>query len=350
MSEEIKIPSLGESVTEATVGTFLKLSGAQVSEGDEIVELETEKVNQILYAPANGVITWSVKEGDTVQIGNVIGTVDEKGTKAAAPAPKKEEIKPKPAPQPVKEEAVSEKVVRTGRESRTKMSKVRKVIAERLVESLRTSAMLTTFNEIDMSVVMDVRKALQEKFTQKHGVKLGLTSFFLKGATEALKAFPEINSYIEGDEIVHREYIDIGVAVGGAKGGLVVPVVRDCDKKSFANLEKEIARLATSAREGKLTLAEIQGGGFTITNGGVYGSLLSTPILNPPQAGILGLHKIEKRAVVINDQIVIRPMMYVALSYDHRLIDGKEAVTFLVRLKELMENATEWSENSLLAN
>ncbi len=344
MSEEIKVPALGESVTEATISIFLKRTGDAVKEGDEIVELETEKVNQVLYAPLQGVVSWKVKEGDVVKIGDVIGSVEAgigKQPTAASVVPQK---KVEAAP-PKKEEEV---VRRTGRETRKKMSKVRKVIAARLVESLRNSAMLTTFNEVDMSAVMDSRAKFQEGFTKKHGTKLGLTSFFVKAVTEALQAFPDLNSYIEGDEIVTREYFDIGVAVGGAKGGLVVPVVRDCDKKSFPAVEKEIAILATKAREGKLTIDEIQGGGFTITNGGVYGSLLSTPILNPPQSGILGVHKIEKRAVVINDQIVIRPMMYLALSYDHRLIDGKEAVTFLVRIKELLEDASKWSEKTVV--
>ena len=361
MTNEITIPPLGESVTEATVATFLKPDGASVQEGEEIIELETEKVNQVLYAPCTGVLSWSVKEGDTVKIEDVIGKVEEKGaTKAPSsevkPPPKKET----PPPPPVKKEAPKKEspkaepeekeevvVLQRGRESRKKMSKVRKVIAQRLVESLRSSAMLTTFNEVDMSVVMEARNKFQLPFTQKYGVKLGFTSFFIVAATRALHSFPDLNSYIDGEEIVFREYCDIGVAVGGAKGGLVVPVVRDCDKKSFPEIERELSTLASKAREGKLTMDEITGGGFTITNGGVYGSLLSTPILNPPQTGILGLHKTEKRAVVMEDQIVIRPMMYLALSYDHRVIDGKEAVTFLVRLKEVMEDPNHWNEKSL---
>jgi 2-oxoglutarate dehydrogenase E2 component (dihydrolipoamide succinyltransferase) len=333
MSEEIKIPSVGESITEITVGTFIKPNGSTVSEGDEIVELETEKVNQVLYAPKGGRLEWRAKEGDVLHIGDVIGLIHE----GESGAKLEKKVEPKREASKVEEEPKEE-----SHGTRKKMSRIRKVIADRLVSALRESAMLTTFNEVDMSSVMEKRAASQEAFTKKYGTKLGITSFFVFAAAQALSSFPEINSYLEGDEIVSHTSLDIGVAVGGAKGGLVVPVIRQCETKSLADIEKEIARLAAKAREGKLTMDEIEGGGFTITNGGVYGSLLSTPILNPPQVAILGMHKIEKRAVVLQDQIVIRPMMYLALSYDHRLIDGKEAVTFLVKIKELLEDPTTW--------
>lgn len=352
---EIVVPPLGESLTQATLGTVIKGEGAFVRENEEIVELETEKVNQPLYAPREGIVHWVVQQGDTVSVGDVIAYVEESvAPQEEAPVvveapPKKEMVPPTPskkeAPPPAERPVVPQKEapppaerVAFQRERRIKMTRVRKLIATRLVDSLRNAAVLTTFNEVDMSAIMDLRARHKEDFMEKYNVKLGLMSFFVKAVVDALKAQPIFNSYIDGDEIVHREYYDIGVAVGGAKGGLLVPVLHNCDQKSYADIEKEIAKLASKARDGTLTISEIEGGGFTITNGGIYGSLLSTPLLNPPQCGILGMHKIDKRAVVENDTIVIRPMMYLALSYDHRLADGKEAVTFLVHIKEMLQD------------
>ena len=377
MKQEIKIPQMGESVTEAAIGSLLKPAGTQVQENDELIELETEKVNQVLYAPLAGVVSWSVKEGDTVKIGDTIGFVDSEGKEA----PKKESEQPPkeastPAPHPTPEpqkqpeqqlpppsgsgqRVMTEAFVQELKQpppspaklpsqperpkkevegvSRKKMSKIRQTIATRLVDSLHTAAMLTTFNEVDMSVIIGLREKYKESFFEKHGVKLGFMSFFVKAIVDGLKKYPHFNSYIEGDEIVTRHSYDIGIAVGTERG-LVVPVVRGSDKLSFPQIEKEIALFAQKARTGKITIGDLEGGGFTITNGGVYGSLLSTPILNPPQVGILGMHKIMKRPVVVDDAIVIRPMMYLALSYDHRLVDGKEAVTFLIHVKEVLED------------
>lgn len=394
MKSEIKVPSMGESINEATIGTLLKPSGAHVEADEEILELETDKVNQVLYAPQAGTITFTVKPEDVVKIGQVIGYVDSeqkeqvqekaqkapeistpelppvtpKAAKQAEPKPAKESsegvrktkesfiaemrAKPEPAQQPAQEEReevtipeapiVAPSVAKPSagegeRETRRKMTKVRKVIAERLVEAQQTTAMLTTFNEADMTEVIALRDSYKESFAKAHGVRLGFLSFFVKAVVSALQAYPDFNSYIDGDEIVTRNYVDIGIAVGTEKG-VFVPVVRNCDKLSFAEIERAIENYAKKAREGKIAVDDLQGGGFTITNGGVYGSLLSTPILNPPQCGILGMHKIEKRPVVINDQVVIRPMMYLALSYDHRIVDGKEAVTFLVHIKEKLED------------
>lgn len=386
MKIEIKVPAMGESINEATVGTILKPSGARVEANDEILELETEKVNQVLYAPQAGIVNWSVNQGDVLKIGQVIGFIDSdakapaqtapaKAEKEAAPTPapapkKAEEPKPAPAPSPKPVETAggarlsrdafiveisSEKKPAAaaptkaaapmpaappragGKETRRKMTKIRQVIARRLVEAQQTAAMLTTFNEVDMTQVMALREKYKEIFQKKHGVKLGFMSFFVKASVEALMEFPDFNSYIDGDEIVHREYFDIGIAVGTDRG-LVVPVVRDCDKLTFPGIESAIEGFAKKAKEGTLKVDDLQGGGFTITNGGVYGSLLSTPILNAPQPGILGMHKIMKRPIAVNDQVVIRPMMYLALSYDHRIVDGKEAVSFLVKIKECLED------------
>lgn len=365
MREEIKIPTMGESITEATIGSFLKESGSAVQEGEEIIELETEKVNQVLYAPISGTVNWSVKVGDSVKIGQSIGSVEGNGAPPKAKKPEEKKA-PQPAPEPKKEEGKGSRIMQAefvadlktkpapssqepiktetppaarsdGRETRRPMSKIRKVIAQRLVNVLQQSAMLTTFNEVDMSAVMELRAKHKESFPEKHGVKLGFMSFFVKAIVEGLKAFPDLNSYIDGEEIVQRHYYNIGIAVSTEKG-LIVPVVRDCERLTFAEIEKKIAESAKKGREGKLSINEMQGGGFTITNGGIFGSLLSTPILNPPQVGILGMHNIVKRAVVVNDQIVIRPMMYLALSYDHRIVDGKEAISFLVRVKEVLED------------
>jgi len=364
---EIKIPEMGESVTQATISAILEAEGSFVEEGAEIIELETEKVNQVLYAPQAGVIHWSVSEEDTVSIGDLIGFVD---TDAKAPeksvtkepAPKVEKEAPAVKEPPKKTEG---KQVRLGQSEfvgkldkkraptpistpttskedaapliRRKMSNIRKTIASRLVESLHSSAMLTTFNEVDMSAVMAMRAKYKEKFTEKHGVKLGFMSFFVKAVVEALKDFPDLNSYIDGEDIVTRTTHDIGIAVGTERG-LVVPVVRACEEMTFAEIEKAIVEYAQAARNKKLKLEDLANGGFTITNGGIYGSLLSTPILNPPQVGILGMHAIVKRPVAINDAVEIRPMMYLALSYDHRIVDGKEAVSFLVRVREVLED------------
>jgi 2-oxoglutarate dehydrogenase E2 component (dihydrolipoamide succinyltransferase) len=379
MKEEIKVPPMGESITEATIGTLIKKSGSAVQADDEILELETDKVNQVLYAKAAGVLTLQVKADDVVKIGQVIGFIDTEAKSKEAPPVEKPPAQPpaakpveKPAPvlsekegirfgkeeflsdlrqkapekapapelKPAKVEALQSaapEIQSSERETRRKMSKIRKVIASRLVEAQQTTAMLTTFNEVDCSAIMHLREKYKELFQKKYGAKLGFMSFFVKAVIAGLKQVPDLNSYIDGDEIVHREYFDIGIAVGTERG-LVVPVVRNCDRLSLAEIEKEIEVYATKAREGRLAVDDLQGGGFTITNGGVYGSLLSTPILNSPQSGILGMHKIEKRAVVVNDQIVIRPMMYLALSYDHRIVDGKEAVTFLVHVKNALED------------
>jgi len=372
MKVEIKVPAMGESITEATVGTILKPSGINVAMDDEVLELETDKVNQVLYSPQAGVVTWSVAVDDVVEIGQVIGFIDTEGAASAPPPEAPPAPEPKtPQPQPAvpvaggtarvsKEQFVADvsakepstpapkasavpaptpSVPRTeeGRETRKRMSKIRRVIASRLVEAQQTTAMLTTFNEIDLSEVMRLRSEHKEAFEKEHGVKLGFMSFFVKATVAALQDLPELNAYIEGDEIVYRNYYDVGIAVGTERG-LVVPVVRDCDQLDFPQVEQSIVNYAKKAREGSISVDDLQGGGFTITNGGVYGSLLSTPILNSPQSGILGMHKIEKRAVVINDEIVIRPMMYVALSYDHRIVDGKEAVSFLVHIKNSLED------------
>lgn len=376
MKKEIKIPSLGESIAEVTVGQIFAPSGSLVKADEEILEMETDKVNQLLYAPQSGKLELSVKTGDVVRIGQAIGSIEpgEGKKEEAIPKPKEKELPPKeeekkpeePAPanvpkeRPVKsgekirigkedfiaelaqepDHPISQSLQREpGKETRRPMSKIRKVIAQRLVEAQQTMAMLTTFNEVDMSQVIELREKYKEPFAKKYNCKLGFMSFFVKAVVGALHACPDLNSYIEGEEIVHRGSYDIGVAVGTDKG-VIVPVIRNCDQLSYAEIEQAIEAYAKKAREGKLVISDLQGGGFTITNGGIYGSLLSTPIVHPPQCGILGMHKIEKRPIVVNDQVVIRPMMYLALSYDHRLIDGKEAVTFLVQIKNMLEDSS----------
>ncbi len=345
MKVEIKVPTLGESVSEATISNILKTSGSYVEKDQEVIELETDKVNQVLYAPEKGAITWNVAVNDVVKIGQVIGSVDTE-VKGAAPTPppppapvKKQEGRSsrKMTPEFVEELKEKEKpVIAEGTVSRKRMSGLRKVIAQKLVEVKNTTAMLTTFNEIDMSTVMEIRAKEQESFTKKYGVKLGFMSFFMKAAVAALKAYPEINSFIDGDEIVTFNTYDISVAIGTEKG-LFVPVIKNCDKLKFGEIEQKIQEYAKKAREGKIAVDDLKGGNFTITNGGTYGSLLSTPIMNPPQSAILGMHAITKRATVVKDQIAIRPIMFVALSYDHRIIDGREAVLFLVHMKQNLE-------------
>jgi 2-oxoglutarate dehydrogenase E2 component (dihydrolipoamide succinyltransferase) len=382
------VPESGESVVEATVGEWLKKEGESVTAGDPLVELETDKVNLEVTAEKAGVLVKIKRQtGEDVQVGDVLGLIEEGDVPADdSPAPAQTEAT---APPEGKATPVAKRVAQkhavdladvssSGRitrqdvegylqqqqqppqpaapvtaqpaaaepqaaglperpETRQKMSRRRRTIAQRLLDAQHSTAILTTFNEIDMSAVMDLRKRRQENFVSRHGVKLGFMSFFTKAAIGALKAFPPLNAEIDGDDIVYKHYFDIGMAVGATEG-LVVPVLRNADRMTFAGIEQAIQQFAEKARNNTLSLEDLRGGTFTITNGGVFGSLLSTPILNPPQVGILGLHKIEKRPVVVGDDIVIRPMMYVALSYDHRIVDGREAVQFLVRIKELMED------------
>jgi 2-oxoglutarate dehydrogenase E2 component (dihydrolipoamide succinyltransferase) len=447
MSVEIRVPSLGESVTEATVARWFKSVGEEVVADEPIVELETDKVTLEHRAPASGTLAEIlVEEGGEVEVGALLGSIDDAGAGAGAEArptpeasakpakpeaakgdgeaetgrgdgaaglapsvrklleehgldpdeitpsgpkgnltkgdvlaaiaamregktepvaaPKREPAepaeretattpeRPAPAPRAVAREAEARPQARAerppaprpepsrpagAREERVRMTRLRRRIAERLKEAQNTAAMLTTYNEADMSAVMELRKRYRDVFEKRHGVRLGFMSFFVKASVNALQAFPAVNAEIDGEEIVYKHYYDIGVAVG-TESGLVVPVVREADHKGFAELEKEITELGLKARDGKLAMEELVGGTFTISNGGVYGSLMSSPILNPPQVGILGMHKIQERPVVIDGQIVARPMMYLALSYDHRIVDGREAVSFLVRIKECLED------------
>jgi 2-oxoglutarate dehydrogenase E2 component (dihydrolipoamide succinyltransferase) len=372
----IVVPELGESVLEARIARWLKKVGDHVSVGEPLVELETEKINLEVNAERAGVISGITRQdGEDVKIGDVLGTLDESAaasplkpspapTPAPAPAPSPASapaqapataptpvppavaapaapqvipLPAKPAPATVPASAASPGRTTGERpEVRQRMTKRRETIARRLVEAQHNAAMLTTFNEVDMTAVMGLRERHKEAFKQQHGVGLGISSFFVKVSVAALREFPQINAEIQGDEIVLKRYYDIGIAVG-AEGGLVVPVLRDADKMSFAKIEQTIRDYAKRAADGTLTLQDLAGGTFTITNGGVFGSLLSTPILNPPQVGILGLHKIQERPVGVNGQVVLRPMMYVALSYDHRIVDGREAVQFLVKIKEYIE-------------
>jgi 2-oxoglutarate dehydrogenase E2 component (dihydrolipoamide succinyltransferase) len=396
MATEIKVPSLGESITEATVSKWLKRPSEPVALDEPVAELETDKVTLEVPAPAAGTLTEIVaEEGANVPVGAVLGTIadgapdtlthpalragsplsrtagegaerseagegiaaarersgpavrkliEESGLDSTAIAPtgpggritkadvlafRAREEAPSAVPQPAP--AVDE------REVRVRMSRLRRRIAERLKAAQNTAAMLTTFNEIDMSQAIALRERHRDAFEKKHGVRLGFMSIFVKAAIVALKELPAVNAEIDGDDIVYKNHYDIGVAVG-TEQGLVVPVVRDADRLGFAEIEKAIAEYARRARDGKLTIEELSGGTFTISNGGIYGSLLSTPILNPPQSGILGMHKIERRPVALGDKVEIRPMMYAALSYDHRIVDGREAVTFLVRIKECVED------------
>jgi len=413
---EVRVPVLGESVVEATVGAWLKREGDRVEAGEPLVQLETEKVNVDVSADTSGVLgRVAHTEGDTVRPGDVLAVLAPVGAEAPTPTrePSDSEQVPTPesseqVPTPVVERPHASPVARRmadergldlgqvqgtgtggrvtredverhlaagtgdgadGRqraadgpggtqraepppiqqpvvtgdartETRMRMTRRRQTIAQRLLEAQRTAAMLTTFNEADMSAIMAIRSRRREAFQKRHGIGLGFMSFFTKAVVGALKAFPNLNAEIRGDEIIQKHYYDIGIAVG-AEGGLVVPILRDADKKSIAHIEREIAELAQKAQSNTLTLEDLRGGTFTITNGGVFGSLLSTPILSPPQVGILGMHKIEQRPIALDGQVVIRPMMYLALTYDHRIVDGREAVQFLVRIKELVEDPTE---------
>jgi 2-oxoglutarate dehydrogenase E2 component (dihydrolipoamide succinyltransferase) len=347
MNIEVKIPTVGESITSGVLSIWHKKDGEYVTRDELLFTLETDKVSQEVTSPESGILHTSIAEGDEVKIGQTVATIEP----ASVPAPKLTQETPKPAPtaQAPKEEKApqapkqpepTQAPVATSSDSRAvrkKLSPLRRKIAAQLVSAQQTAAILTTFNECDMSGIMALRKDLQEEFTKKYGVKLGFMSFFLKAVVDALQSIPAINSRMDGDELILNNSYDIGVAVGTERG-LVVPVLRHCETLSFADIEKSLADYAVKAREGRISLADLSGGVFTISNGGVYGSLLSTPILNPPQSGILGMHKIQDRAVVVNGQIVARPMMYLALSYDHRVVDGKEAVSFLVRVKDCLEN------------
>ncbi len=358
MPVEIKIPALGESITSGVLSKWHKAEGGSVKAGEVLLTLETDKVAQDIASETSGVLRRRANEGDEVSIGAVVAVIEEGGGETAnveRPSSKvevvavKEKVETSPVEAGKTEPALklvpkTESEIRNpksetvaGRTTRKKMSPLRKRIAEQLVNAQHTAAMLTTFNECDMTEVMALRKVLQDDFVKKHGVKLGFMSFFIKAVVEALKAVPQVNARVDGDEIVTNHFHDIGVAVGTERG-LIVPVLRGCDQKSFADLEKDIIGYAARAKDGKIQLDDLTGGVFTISNGGVYGSLLSTPILNPPQSGILGMHTIQQRPIALNGQVVIRPMMYLALSYDHRVVDGKEAVTFLIRIKECIEN------------
>ena len=346
MAQEIIIPQLGDSITTALIARWHRADGETVRKGEGIVTLESDKVAPELEAEADGVLSIAVSEGEEVAIGTVIGSIAE-GAVAPAPAvttPKsvEEEAPVAEAPKPVaapKPAQPSPPVDDDSRVSRKKMSPLRRKIASHLVNAQQTAAILTTFNEVDMTEVMKLRKSVQEDFIAKHGVKLGFMSFFVKAVVQALKDVPSINARIDGTDIIENHFYDVGVAIGTEKG-LIVPVLRDCDRKSFAEVEQDILDYATKAKEGRIDFEDLSGGVFTVSNGGVYGSLLSTPILNPPQSGILGMHTIQQRPMAINGEVVIRPMMYLAMSYDHRLVDGKEAVTFLIRIKDCLENPT----------
>lgn len=377
---EIKVPPLGESVTEATIARWLKSAGQEVSADEVLIELETEKVTLEVYSPSKGVLSEVLfKQGDTVVIDQILGKIDANGnasevnsaqTDSAQESPSKKEDIQRTAPSAKKiseENGIDLKTVKSedssiitksdvlsaisgpssstgiattsseGNIERVKMTKLRQKVAERLKSAQTTAAILTTFNEVDMSAVSELRQRYKDTFEKKYQIKLGFMSFFVKAAIQALKEWPVVNASIEGDEIIYKHFYDISVAVS-APQGLVVPVIRNADQMNFVDIEKEIANLGQKARENKLTVAELMGGTFTISNGGIFGSLLSTPILNPPQSAILGMHKIQERPIAINGKVEIRPMMYLALSYDHRLIDGREAVSFLVRVKECIEN------------
>ncbi|MAP95860.1 MAG: dihydrolipoyllysine-residue succinyltransferase [Ponticaulis sp.] len=389
---EVSVPAMGESVTEGTLSSWLKKPGDAVSKDETLVEIETDKVAVEVPSPVDGVMgDILVQEGETVEIGTVIAKISG-GATASAPAPTSTPaqaspaaspstaapagdapvapsvrriaaesgvnpadipgtgkdgratkgdalayLEKKPAEKPVSAPAPATPRAIGPREERVKMTRLRQTIAKRLKEAQDNAAMLTTFNDVDMTNIMEMRKQYKDNFEKRHGVKLGFMSFFVKACVNALQEIPAVNAEIDGTDIIYKNYYDIGVAVGTEKG-LVVPVVRDCDALSLAGIEGAIGALGAKARDGALSMADLQGGTFTISNGGVYGSMMSTPILNPPQSGVLGMHRIEQRPVAINGEVKIRPMMYLALSYDHRIVDGKEAVTFLVRVKEALEN------------
>ncbi len=349
MPVELVVPSVGESISEVEIGDWLKSEGEPVEQDEPVVVIETEKASVELPAPTAGTITSMLKhKGEKAAVGDVIGYM-EPGGRSAKPKPsssgkgrRSEEApaeRPKPpAPEPDAKAPPVIPAASTGREEQiVPMTPIRRRIAERLVEAQNTAALLTTFNQADMSAVMALRKQHQEAFQARHGIKLGFMSFFVKASIEALRQIPQINAEVRGHDIVYRNYYDIGIAVGGGKG-LVVPVLRNADRMSFADIEKAIADFAERAQANQVKVDELQGGTFTISNGGIYGSMLSTPIVNPPQSGILGLHAIEDRPIAINGEVVVRPMMYLALTYDHRIVDGREAVTFLKRIKDVIEN------------
>lgn len=343
MKKDVVVPSLGESVSEVMIGRFLQSQGSYVKENTEIVEIESEKVNQVLYAPAAGVLNWVVHEGDKVAISAVLGWIDtSQQSLQHQDVPKqtvqKEPIQPPSLPLEVSIEQNQKPVQELSQEKeiRKHLSSIRLAIGRRLVKALHEAAMLTTFNEVDLSAIMQLRKTYQEEFVHKYGVKLGWMSFFVRAVVDALKAYPDFNAYLEGEELVLRQYYHIGIAVGTERG-VMVPVLKHADRLVLHEIEQQIARYADLARRSQLALSDLEGGGFTITNGGVYGSLLSTPILNPPQVGILGMHKILERPIAVKGEVVIRPMMYLALSYDHRVVDGKEAVGCLVHIKSILE-------------
>ncbi len=391
MALEIKIPSPGESITEVEIGEWKVAVGDFVKVDDPIVEIETDKANLEVPAPKSGTIVQLVKEtGDTAEVGDVVAHLEPgdppaadatpKQTKSTAPATTTDDVRVMPAAaraladaglsaaevqasgpggRLLKEDVLKHQAVAPEAKTptakkqvpvpkpaagprsveRVRMTRLRRTIAERLVTAQNDAAMLTTFNEVDMSAAKAIRARYKDAFIKAHDIKLGYMSFFVKAVVEALKAFPRINAFIEGDELLFHNYYDIGVAVGGGKG-LVVPVIRNAEGLGFAEVEQTIADFGRRARDNKLALDELQGGTFTISNGGVYGSLMSTPILNPPQSGILGMHSIQDRPVVVDGEIVVRPMMYIALTYDHRIVDGKEAVSFLKRVKECVEDPT----------
>ena len=340
MSAEIKVPAVGESISSGIISLWHRQDGDYVRAGDLLFTLDTDKVSTEVAAQAAGVVRIKSPADTEVKIGEVVGLIEEAPEPAAAlvalvpaAAPVVSPAAP-PAPAPA---TPVELEPQERRVTRKKLSPLRKKISTQLVAAQRNAAILTTFNECDMAAVMKLRADVQETFQAKHGIKLGFMSFFIKAVVDALKSEPQINSRLDGDELVQNHFYDIGVAVGTERG-LIVPVIRDADRKTFAELENDLAYYAKRAREGAITIEDLQGGVFTISNGGVYGSLLSTPILNPPQSGILGMHKIQERPVAVEGRVVIRPMMYLALSYDHRVVDGREAVTFLVRVKEAVEN------------
>jgi 2-oxoglutarate dehydrogenase E2 component (dihydrolipoamide succinyltransferase) len=394
---DIKVPAIGESISEVTLVKWVKQQGQYVERDEVIAELESEKATFEVNAEKAGTLNTVGKEGETMKIGDVLARIDENASrpegvaavpadnaapavvapaKSAAPAPAAAQAPLTAAPGEIKATPVAAAIITdkkvdaasitpsgangkilkhdvlealahpgrtpgkelfTRADRREKMSNLRKTVSRRLVEAKNTTAMLTTFNEVDMSAVMALRTKYKDKFKEKHGVGLGFMSFFTKATCYALQEWPAVNAYIDGDELVYHDYCDISIAVSAPKG-LVVPVIRNAESLSMADIEKKVVELAAKARDNKLSMEEMQGGTFTITNGGVFGSLMSTPIINIPQSAILGMHKIEERPVVVNGQIVIRPMMYLAVSYDHRIIDGRESVSFLVRIKELLEN------------